>query len=178
MLLESVTADALSDIIHGEGEMNIQDACDYIIVQLTEDGSYLNVLKLHKLLYYCQAWSLAFGRGPLFPQNNFQAWVHGPVSRTIYDRFMQTKAMYAPVALEDVRPGFDPMALAEADRSLVNTVLEVYAPLSGDQLEEMTHQEEPWVEARAGVSPSARCETVIRNETMQRYYGARLQQTA
>jgi uncharacterized phage-associated protein len=37
---------------------------------------FLNVLKLHKILYYCQAWSLAFGRGPLFPGSNFQAWVH------------------------------------------------------------------------------------------------------
>ncbi|MGY3578924.1 Panacea domain-containing protein [Bradyrhizobium sp. USDA 4504] len=156
--------------------MNIQDACDYIIVRFTEDGGYLNVLKLHKLLYYCQAWSLAFGRGPLFPQHSFQAWVHGPVNRAVYDRFVQTKAMYSAVGLTDVRAGFDPMGLAEADRAFINSVLEVYAPLSGDQLEEMTHREEPWIEARAGVSPSARCETVIRNETMQRYYAGRLQQ--
>ncbi|MET4448667.1 putative phage-associated protein [Bradyrhizobium sp. GM2.2] len=156
--------------------MNIQDACDYIIVRLTEDGTYLNVLKLHKLLYYCQAWSLAFGRGPLFPQNSFQAWVHGPVARAIYDRFVQTKAMYSPVGLADVRQGFDPMGMGEADRAFINSVLEVYAPLSGDQLEEMTHREEPWIEARAGVSPSARCENMIRNETMQKFYAGRLQQ--
>ncbi len=87
-------------------------------MRLTEDGTYLNVLKLHKLLYYCQAWSLAFGRGPLFPQNSFQAWVHGPVSRAIYDRFVQTKAMYSPVGLADVRQGFDPMGLGEATPSL------------------------------------------------------------
>jgi uncharacterized phage-associated protein len=155
--------------------MNIQDACDYIIVRLTEDGGFLNVLKLHKLLYYCQAWSLAFGRGPLFPQNDFQAWVHGPVSRAVYDRFVLNKAMYTPVAMADVRQDFNPMALAEEDRGLINSILEVYAPLSGDQLEEMTHTEEPWIEARAGVPPSARCENSIRNETMQRFYGERLQ---
>src|SRR5438309_1654340 len=120
--------------------MNIQDACDYIIVRLTEGGGFLNVLKLHKLLYYCQAWSLAFGRGPLFPQN-FQAWVHGPVSRDVYDRFVQSKAMYSPVVMADVRQDFNPMSLAEKDRGLINSILEVYAPLSGDQLEEMTHIE-------------------------------------
>lgn len=154
--------------------MNIHDACDYIIVKLTEGDGYLNVLKLHKLLYYCQAWSLAFGRGPLFPENNFQAWVHGPVSRTVYDRFVQTKAMYSPVVMADARPGFDPLAIADDDRAKIDAVLEVYAPLSGDQLEEMTHREEPWIEARAGVPPSARCETIIRNDTMERYYAARI----
>jgi uncharacterized phage-associated protein len=155
--------------------MNIQDACDYIIVRLTEGGVFLNVLKLHKILYYCQAWSLAFGRGPLFPGSNFQAWVHGPVSRAVYDRFVQTKALYSPIAASDVRQEFDSTGIAEADRGLINSILEVYAPLSGDQLEEMTHSEEPWIEARAGVPPSARCENVIRNETMQRFYAARLE---
>lgn len=155
--------------------MNIQDACDYIIVKLTEGGVFLNVLKLQKLLYYCQAWSLAFGRGPLFPGANFQAWVHGPVSRMVYDRFQPSKALYSAVTAADVRADFNLTAISDADRSLINSILEVYAPLTGDQLEEMTHGEDPWIEARAGLPPSSRCETHINNETMQRFYAARLE---
>jgi uncharacterized phage-associated protein len=154
--------------------MNTYDACDYIIVKLSEGGVFLNVLKLHKLLYYCQAWNLAFGRGRLF-QSSFQAWVHGPVSREIYDRFVQSKALYSPVSTNDVRAGFDPGALPEHERAVLNSVLEVYAPLSGDQLEEMTHREDPWIEARAGVAPAARSENIISEATMQRFYAARLE---
>ncbi|MBK1866391.1 Panacea domain-containing protein [Aestuariivirga sp. YIM B02566] len=158
--------------------MNINDACDYIIIKLTEDGAFLNALKLHKLLYYCQAWSLAFGRGALFPNNHFQAWVHGPVSRAIYDRFNSTKYMYSPVSMADVRGGFDPRALADADRAHIDSILEVYGPLSGDQLEEMTHRELPWIEAREGVAPGARSEKTISNDTMRQYYAARQQAVA
>ncbi|RZS82049.1 putative phage-associated protein [Phyllobacterium myrsinacearum] len=155
--------------------MNIHDATDYIIVQLTEGGVFLNVLKLQKLLYYCQAWSLAFNRGRLFPDSSFQAWVHGPVSREVYDRFLATKALYSSVNQADVREGFNPETLRQVDRAFINSVLEVYAPLTGDQLEEMTHREDPWLDARAGVSPSARSENAISDEIMQRYYAKRLE---
>jgi uncharacterized phage-associated protein len=154
--------------------MNTYDACDYIVVKLNEGGVFLNVLKLHKLLYYCQAWNLAFGRGRLFP-SNFQAWVHGPVCREVYDRYVQTKALYSPVSASDIRTGFDPQALPENERAVINSILEVYAPLSGDQLEEMTHREDPWIEARQGISPSARSENAISEATMERFYSARLQ---
>lgn len=157
--------------------MQTDDACDYIIVKLNEGGIFLNVLKLHKLLYYCQAWSLAFGRGRLFP-SHFQAWVHGPVSREIYDRFVRSKALYSAVTLEDIRAGFNPLALPDDERSIINSVLEVYAPLTGDQLEEMTHREDPWIEARRGVPPSARTENVISEEAMKTFYGARLVKAA
>jgi uncharacterized phage-associated protein len=153
--------------------MTINDACDYIIVKLTEGNVFLNVLKLHKLLFYCQAWSLAFGRGQLFPAY-FQAWVHGPVSRDIYDRFLPTKAMYSHVTLTDITGDFNPQALDPQQRAVIDSILEFYAPLSGDQLEEMTHNEEPWLRARQGVPPSARSENIINEDLMRDYYAARI----
>ena len=41
-------------------------------------------LKLQKLLFYCQAYHLAYFKEPLFDED-FEAWVHGPVCRIIYD---------------------------------------------------------------------------------------------
>lgn len=153
--------------------VHIDDVCDYVIVKLTEGRGSLNVLKLHKLLYYVQAWSLAFGLGPAFP-GRFQAWVHGPVSRTIYDRFVDRKGMYSSMLMEDVRGGFDPLALPEAERAHIDGVLEVYGPLTGDQLEEMTHREEPWLNARKGLAPAARSESLLSEEDMANYYRQRL----
>ena len=153
--------------------MTINDACDYIIVKLTEGGVFLNVLKLHKLLYYCQAWNLAFGRGQLFPAR-FQAWVHGPVSRDIYDRYVATKAMYSNIDAKDVSANFNPQSLDAGKRAVIDAVLESYAPLSGDQLEEMTHGEDPWISARKGVLPSARSENIISEDIMRDFYAARI----
>ncbi|MGE7415459.1 Panacea domain-containing protein [Methylobacterium tarhaniae] len=157
----------------GTTVVTIHEACDYIIVRLTEAGTYLNVLKLHKLLYYFQSWSLAHGRGHLF-EGNFQAWVHGPVNRVVYNRFAPSKMMYSVLSLRDLREDFNVEALDRDDRAFMDAVLEVYAPLTGDQLEQMTHDEEPWIEARHGVAPNERSENVINDETMRRYYAARL----
>lgn len=151
----------------------VRDISDYIIVRLDAAGEHLNFLKLHKLLYYCQAWNLAFGRGRLF-DGNFQAWVHGPVNRRIYDAY-SNKGLYSPVTLADVRGAFDPNNIPEEDRTVIDSVLDAYAGLTGDQLEEMTHREEPWVNARGGISPSARSETVISDDVMRAFYGARIQ---
>jgi uncharacterized phage-associated protein len=149
--------------------MHINDACDYIIVKLKTGGLSLSVLKLQKLLYYVQAWSLALRHRRLF-EGRFQAWVHGPVSREIYDRFLATKSLYSDVNADDVRPDFDLDALDPEERTHIDTVLDVYAKFHGSQLEDLTHNEEPWIEARKGYRPSERCENEINESTMERFY--------
>ncbi|EKJ94378.1 phage-associated protein [Bradyrhizobium lupini HPC(L)] len=156
----------------------INDTSDYIVFKLRHGGVFVNVLKLHKLMYYVQAWHLAFGRGQFFP-GRFQAWVHGPVSRELYDRYKDAKNMYSSVELSDIQPSFDPdHTLSEDEKAHLNAVLDVYAGFTGDQLEEMTHREEPWLQARAGVSSSQRSENYLSDETMRAFYAARLPQNA
>ena len=41
-------------------------------------------MKLQKLCYYAQAWSLAWDGVPLFNED-FQAWANGPVCRELYE---------------------------------------------------------------------------------------------
>lgn len=156
-----------------EGAASLLDVCDYVIWKTSEGRVRLNVLKLHKLLYYVQAWHLAFGRGRCF-DSSFQAWVHGPVCRSIYDRFKDTKSMYSLVTTKDVRMEFDPGELPKKVRRHIDSVLEAYADLTDDQLEEMTHRERPWRETREGYDPKERCEESISDDTMKSYYGARL----
>jgi uncharacterized phage-associated protein len=150
---------------------DINEVCDYIIMRLNEAGESPSILKLQKLLYYSQSWNLAINKKRLF-EGMFQAWVHGPVNRAVYDRFIDDKSMYSSVSQTDAAYGFN--NLAEQDKSHINNVLEVYAPYSGNQLEELTHQEEPWQEARKGYKPSERCEVLISEQLMQEYYSARL----
>lgn len=151
----------------------INHVTDYIVMKLRDGGVFLNVLKLHKLLYYTQAWRLAFGKGPLFSER-FQAWIHGPVCRPVYDRYAGAKTMYSSLDMKDIDAEFNPEILTPEERAHIDAVLEVYADFSGDQLEEMTHQEAPWLEARDGVPSSSRSETLILEGTMQQYYAARI----
>lgn len=149
----------------------IDDVCDYIICKCADDG--LSLLKLQKLLYYCQAWFLAFGKGRLF-SGKFQAWVHGPVNRHIYDRFKDEKVLYSSVSAADMRSDFSYSRLSPDERAQIDAILTVYAAYTGDQLEEMAHQEEPWMAARCGIAMHERCENEIDEDVMTKYYRARL----
>ncbi len=151
----------------------IDDTCDYIISKTEQDG--LSLLKLQKLLYYCQAWFLAFGKGPLF-DGKFQAWVHGPVSRHVYDRFKDSKYLYSSVSTDNINPGFSYDNLKAGEKAHIDAVLGVYASFTGDQLEEMAHREVPWITARGGIPLHERCEREIDENVMEDYYKARLKQ--
>jgi uncharacterized phage-associated protein len=45
----------------------------------------ISAMKLQKLVYYCQAWSLVFDDRPMFKEP-IQAWVHGPVIPQLYKK--------------------------------------------------------------------------------------------
>lgn len=146
----------------------VHQVVDYIVVKVDEGNSPLNLLKLQKLLYYVQAWSLAALGKPAFP-NRFQAWVHGPVCREVYDRFKDTHSLYNAVAATDEMRA-SASRLDDALRGHVDDVLEAYAGFTGTQLEAMTHREQPWIQARGNRKPAERCEAEIDEALMTSYY--------
>ena len=156
-----------------ERKPSIHDVCDFIIHRATAGGVALSHIKLQKLLYYVQAWKLAFDEQTLF-DGKFQAWVHGPVNREIYDRFVSTKSLYSPVCAEDMRSQDFLNRLSEDDLAHIENVLETYMAFSGTQLEEMTHKEQPWIEARVGLPDNARCGNHLDEKTMMTFYRSRL----
>jgi len=147
---------------------------DYIISRVTAEGdSDLSTLKLQKLLYYCQSWYLAFYSKPLF-EEDFQAWVHGPVNRELYNLYKESKFLYSAITISDItEPKIDDI-LTEEVKDHVNVVLETYAPYSAYELEVMTHTEKPWIDARQGCGPYDRCNVVISKDAMKRYYSSLL----
>lgn len=48
------------------------------LAEFEEEPDYLTHLRLQKLLYYVQAWSMAMRSRPMFPER-IEAWGHGPV---------------------------------------------------------------------------------------------------
>ena len=153
---------------------SVNPISDYIIFRCKSEGDAdLSILKHQKLLYYVQAWHLAFHGSGAF-DGAFQAWIHGPVNRDIYDLYKDKKYLYSEMSMNDVQDIHAVNAISANLKIHVDTVLDSYAKYSAIQLEIMTHQEEPWIEARKGFEPNERCEIVIKEETMQRYYAARL----
>lgn len=146
---------------------------DYIILRLNADEktSLIN-LKLQKLLYYLQAWSLGINK-ERFLNCSFEAWVHGPVSRVLYDRFKDTRNLYSFITVGDVIYKNPEASIEEKDIEFINYILDNYAGFSGAELESMTHKEDPWLEVRKGLLPMQSCNNVISEETMQNYYGER-----
>ncbi|MCH7691617.1 MAG: DUF4065 domain-containing protein, partial [candidate division Zixibacteria bacterium] len=57
-----------------EATISVFDVAKYILSKL----GGVSAMKLHKLLYYAQAWSLVWDERPLF-QERIEAWVSGPV---------------------------------------------------------------------------------------------------
>ncbi len=51
-----------------------------------EAGDSITHLKLQKLLYYAQAWSLVLKGKSLF-EEDFEAWAHGPVLPSIFEQY-------------------------------------------------------------------------------------------
>lgn len=128
-----------------------------------EAGDSVTHLKLQKLVYYAQAWSLALLGRPLFA-DDVRAWAHGPVVLSVWHAFKEHgwEALPAP----DEMPRFDDEAT-----ELLRDVLRSYGEHSAKKLEELTHSEEPWLRARGDLPPEARSSAVISQEHMTRFYG-------
>ena len=73
---------------------------DFLLCESRDRGENLTNLKLQKLLYYAQAWYLALYNVALF-EEDFQAWVHGPVLYSQYCRFCDWK--WRPILCEDLQ---------------------------------------------------------------------------
>jgi uncharacterized phage-associated protein len=147
--------------------------CDYVISRVkTDEDIPLSNLKLQKLIYYVQAWHLAYYEKTLF-NGKFEAWIHGPVNRTIYERFKSTKNIYSDILLKDILD-LDTSKIASKDKQFIDEVLEAYMPFSGTQLEYMVHNETPWLETRGELLPTVRCEKEIEEKLIISYYKKRV----
>lgn len=55
-------------------------------------------------------------------------------------------------------------------QEFLQQVYNSYGHLSGDELEYLTHAEDPWLEARGGLPEYVACTNPIRDEVIRRYY--------
>lgn len=141
------------------------DIANWFLGAIDRDaGDAITHLKLQKLIYYAQAWSLALPkRGyPLFDED-LQAWAHGPVAESVFQehRGNSWEALPAPEKVPEIAP---------EDVEHLQEILAVFGEYSAKQLERMTHNEAPWLKARGDLPPEARSNAAIDKGLMAAFY--------
>ena len=139
---------------------NIFDTAKYIL----ERSGSMSTMKLQKLCYYSQAWSLVWDDSPLF-EEDFQAWENGPVCPEL---FFKTQGKYKVSASDESGGNGD---LSDNQKDTIDRVLAHYGGHDAQWLSQLTHMEEPWIKAREGMPAGARCTNIIIKESMALYYG-------
>ena len=126
----------------------------------------MSTWKLQKLCYYSQAWSLAWTERPLF-EEDFEAWTNGPVCRQLFNAH---KGLFE-ISEDELSQG-DYNALTSDEQDTVNIVIRDYGDMDPSELREQTHVEDPWKNARAGLSTWDRGDRIIEKSAMGEYYGS------
>jgi uncharacterized phage-associated protein len=117
--------------------VSVYDVAAFILARLGQVGT----MKLQKLVYYSQAWSLVWDSSPLFSEK-IEAWDKGPVVRELYGQHARTPF------IERIDRG-DTSKLSDDQRATISAVLAFYAKRTEWWLSELTHREPPWLDARA-----------------------------
>jgi uncharacterized phage-associated protein len=137
----------------------VHDVAAYILSK----RSPLTAMKLQKLVYYAQAWSLVWDEEPLFSER-IEAWANGPVAPELYK-------IHKGWLKVTSWPKGDPSALSKKQRESVDAVIKFYGRLSAQALSDLTHAEDPWRRARVGLSPIERSSRAITHAAMMEFYG-------
>ena len=144
---------------------------DWFINSIRQDsGDTISHLKLQKLVYYAQAWNYTLFNNVIFKEE-IQAWKHGPVVRSIYDRFKSSN-VYTPINVSSLE--IELVKFDERTEDLLLEINEIYGEHSASYLEDLTHSEKPWILARKGLPDYVNCENEITLKSMKDFYSQKL----
>ena len=140
---------------------SVRDVATYILQQAGE----MTAMKLQKLVYYAQAWSLVWDERPLFPER-IEAWANGPVCPDLYKMHQG----HFTVTAEQI--GGNPKKIDNDGQDTIAGVLKFYGDKSAQWLSDLTHEEDPWRDARRGLDDGERGTCEIKLAAMAEYYGS------
>lgn len=144
----------------------IDDVADFF---LAKDS--LSPKKLQKLVYYSYAWTIALLNDSIDDihfrlfDNKIEAWIHGPVVPDLYQKYKNYG--WHDIPKDDC---FDSGIFTSDVLDVLEQVWEIYGSLTGNQLEMISHQEKPWIEARNGVPAYVASSTPISDKEMFIFY--------
>ncbi len=159
--------------------MNIKDIAEFTLLYFWENGISVCPLKLQKILYYIQAWYLVYFNKEMLFDEKPEAWVNGPVYRSIYNQYKNI-GIYDQITPEqidiegDLKKKKEELDLDNDQLEFLESIFRFYGTMSHDKLVFLTHSEKPWSEKREGLNPFEYSNEEISLETMYNYYKSRL----
>lgn len=117
------------------------DVAQYVIEYCNEKGYPISNLKLQKILYFIQAEFLVNINSPCFYEN-IEAWDFGPVVPEVYQRY---KICGSSNIRSYGRPLFRINRFSDQELSMINNMIDATSEYSANQLVDITHQQEPWL---------------------------------
>ena len=149
-------------------ELTVVDIAEYF-------SSFENMShkKLQKLVYYAYAWYIALYnesateiKNRLCIDTKFEAWVHGPVCRTLYNLCSDNYGMIPKYV-----GNFNPLITGEIKKFL-DDIYKTFGKYTGNDLEYMTHNETPWQNARDNLPASTPSRKIISESDMFTFYNS------
>ena len=157
-------------------KVSIEKIADIVVTFCHVQGFTITPLKLQKVLYYIQAWHLVkFDNQDIFDELP-QAWVNGPVYRSIYRKYSNSFYRNDIIPLQEKDPEklltrqIDELGLSEKEMKFLNVIMKHYASKDEGFLVLKTHSEKPWNKARKGLKPFERSNNKIKAKWMYDYY--------
>ncbi len=143
---------------------NVFDVAVYI---LNRHKAPMSAMKLEKLVYYSQAWSLVWDDAPLFSER-IEAWVSGPVVPALFNKhrglFQVNHSHFEECQSEE--------GLNDVQKETIDIVMDHYGKYNAQVLSELTHNESPWKDARSNLGPDTRGSAQITDAAMGDYYSS------
>ena len=123
---------------------NVYDVANFFIdITLHNDDDYMTNLRLNKLLYFAQAWTLVKLKRPLFDED-FEAWDLGPVVQCIYHKYK----VCGKNPIEETDEDYKYDKFSEQEQTLLIDVMREYGKYTTPTLVNIAHSEgAPWSEA-------------------------------
>lgn len=146
-------------------DLKIEDVALYILQLLSQNESKVSAMKLQKICFYVQGWYVAKKGHSLF-KHDFQAWRYGPVSPTLYKYHTKN----ATVSLNSTNIPGNIQNISGADKKFIEVIVSLYAGFTGLQLSELSHKQDPWINARHGNPENSPSTNEINLESMQEYF--------
>lgn len=141
--------------------------------EFLDKSKEISVLKLVKLCYIAQGFSLAVLDRPIFNDDRIEAWRYGPVVPSIYHEFKHFKkgSITEKSKFLALNSNFDfieetPKLTDENDKKIVEIVWNMYGKFSPGELVDLTHKNgTPW-----DLTYRPNSNNVIPNELIKEYY--------
>lgn len=157
--------------------MKAIELSEYVIAYFDNVGDLITNKKLQKLLYYIKAWGIIYFPEEGIIDDDFEAWIHGPVCKDVYQKYKTF--VYSPLKIEyekgisssEFLNDFKLKNKESQDKfELIDTVLTKYGVLSSLELELLSHSEEPWIEARGECKPIDNCSNIISEKSIKDFF--------